>query len=508
MSSKFMKFKKVVLPMLTMVVIATQLMGCSSANKQEMNNIIDNGDSEVEIMVADFDSEGNSGLSEDGSTYTADADALTWTKLGDLTNYPELRQALNQYTNEDDTLLTAYQNDQFINALSDTTSLSSTLNYTDLDDTNSYEAVLNVYFDLLPTDKTEFNGEASLTRGQAMTLVTRAVNKVPDGGTPISSENFTAAVGESVYTDFAAYHDKDVYINSKQGLDSENFNAPMTTVEYTYLVVNAVYGESAETEKTSVDSMTFKSSDQEYTGLGAVETIAKYTQNPDAGIPAPLYTSVKIAFDVGAITNNTDLDAAISKTEAINILDAVVKGKINSDAQKEAFRVELVADRIYKENSDILTCDSETFIGEFKELAKTNSDLNAVGDELIEKYKNPDVTESTTTTEAATTTTEAAADAVIPADSTPTQQDPVEGGLNPSAAQQPEVQQPVETQPVEKPVETQPAPVETTPPRVETQPVVTNPPTNNNGSDSSDPFAGFDAQDAPGQAAPEDFHDN
>ena len=51
MSGKFMNVKRIIIPTITMVVIASQLMGCAAVSKSELLTLLEQGEN-IEIEVA------------------------------------------------------------------------------------------------------------------------------------------------------------------------------------------------------------------------------------------------------------------------------------------------------------------------------------------------------------------------------------------------------------------------------------------------------------------------
>ena len=86
MSEKYMKIKRVIIPTITMVVIASQLFGCSSASKQEAYNMLQNSEAvELEIAVPEYD-----------NTEDSKVELLPWLQLSSLETHPELRSAFEE----------------------------------------------------------------------------------------------------------------------------------------------------------------------------------------------------------------------------------------------------------------------------------------------------------------------------------------------------------------------------------------------------------------------------
>ncbi len=161
------------------------------------------------------------------------AELLPWAPLASLDTYPELCEAFEELlgisTNEDGNKLgivytddngEVNQNNTLFNALGNTNFMIHTIRdadqiktieeiahneYTDILENQEIPAVINAYFNLLP-DQAEgvFDGSSSLTRAQAMTLVMRATTPVNEAQAPEANPDFTAAVGDNQYTDYAA----------------------------------------------------------------------------------------------------------------------------------------------------------------------------------------------------------------------------------------------------------------------------------------------------------------
>lgn len=114
-------------------------------------------------------------------------------------------------------------------------------NYADVeaDDANAPYATINAYFELLPDEEEgQFDGDATISRAQAMALLMRATTQVNETKTPEVDKDFTAKVGETKYTNFAASMDQYAYVNTSNGLDKETFASTMSKGEYIYLLAN------------------------------------------------------------------------------------------------------------------------------------------------------------------------------------------------------------------------------------------------------------------------------
>ena len=83
MSGRFMKIKRFVIPTLTMVIIASQLMGCAAASPSEIKKMLDTG-REIEIEIA-----------TPISVEQGEAQSLIWIQLDQLETYKEFRVELD-----------------------------------------------------------------------------------------------------------------------------------------------------------------------------------------------------------------------------------------------------------------------------------------------------------------------------------------------------------------------------------------------------------------------------
>lgn len=357
-----MKIKRVILPTITMVIIASQLFGCASTTKQDAYDMMRETEQiELEYAVPDYDN------AEDSKV-----ELLPWLQLASLETHPELRKAFEEllgvtvsedgtktgiiYTdetgkaNQNNTLFNALgKNNLFIDTIRDTEksekieSIASD-NYTDIEDNQSIAAVINAYFELLP-DQSEgqFDGDSTISRAQAMTLLMRAITPVNDQQAPETDSDFTAKVGETTYTDFAAPMNDYCYINTSNGLNEKSFESTMSRGEYIYMLTKALFGdeyssrlEEAGKEETDVDSVTFTTLKD-----GGDVTYQEALSSTDKGLPTDMFNTFKKAAAIGFVTEDSlNWDEAITKSEAINLfIDAVEvyqtnTGSVNTEPEE------------------------------------------------------------------------------------------------------------------------------------------------------------------------------
>ena len=362
MSGKYMKIKRVIIPTLTMVMLSSMLFGCASATKQDTYNMLqESTEMELEYAVPDYDNAEESKV-----------ELLPWLQLASLETHPELRTAFEEllgvtvsedgtktgiiYTdetgkaNQNNTLFNALgKNNLFIDTIRDTEksekieSIASD-NYTDIEDNQSIAAVINAYFELLP-DQSEgqFDGDSTISRAQAMTLLMRAITPVNDQQAPETDSDFTAKVGETTYTDFAAPMNDYCYINTSNGLNEKSFESTMSRGEYIYMLTKALFGdeyssrlEEAGKEETDVDSVTFTTLKD-----GGDVTYQEALNSPDKGLPTEMFNAFKKAAAIGFVTEDSlNWDEAITKSEAINLfIDAVEvyqtnTGSVNTEPEE------------------------------------------------------------------------------------------------------------------------------------------------------------------------------
>ena len=346
MNGKYMRIKRVIIPTITMLVIASQLFGCASASKKDAYNMLqESTEIELEYAVPDYD-----------STEDSKVELLPWLQLASLETHPELRTAFEEllgvtvsedgtktgiiYTdetgkaNQNNTLFNALgKNNLFIDTIRDTEQLEkiesiASDNYADIEDNQSISAVINAYFELLPDQADgQFDGDSTISRAQAMTLVMRATTPVNEAQAPETDSDFTAKVGETIYTDFAAPMDNYCYINTSNGLNRKSFESTMSRGEYIYMLTKALFGddyssqlEEAGKEEIDVDSVTFTTLKD-----GGDVTYQEALNSSDKGLPTDMFNTFKKAAAIGFVTeDNLNWDEVITKSEAINLfIDAV-----------------------------------------------------------------------------------------------------------------------------------------------------------------------------------------
>ena len=343
MSGKYMKIKRVIIPTITMLVIASQLFGCASASKKDAYNMLqESTEIELEYAVPDYDS----------NTEESKVELLPWLQLSSLETHPELRTAFEElvgvtteddgtksgivYTdengdrNQNNTLFNALGNTSFtINCIRDAEQIKkleeiANNEYADIEENQGVSAVINAYFELLPDQEDgQFDGDATISRAQAMALLMRATTPVNEAQAPEEDADFTKAVGETQYTNFAAQMNEYTYLNTSTGLNDKTFNTTMSRGEYIYLLTKYIYGDAyAEMLATVGKTDESLSEDVTLTTIkdGGDITFQEALNNPENGLPTDMYQTLARAVALGFISeDNLNWDEAITKSEAINL---------------------------------------------------------------------------------------------------------------------------------------------------------------------------------------------
>lgn len=339
MSGKFMSVKRIIVPTITMLIIASQLMGCSSVSQSEMLQMINQGDAiEIEVAVP---------LNQEQGTEKT----VEWTQLDQLTSQPELRSSMENifkivafgdnskngvfYVNLDgeqdgnNTLYNVFANNKFREgywnnvAIQRELAQASAENYADIDyEEGNYKramlAGINGYFNILNDSETGFaNMDSTITRLEAMSALFKAENPVTD--TLSEDGEFREAVdagNTNEYTIFASNLSEQSYLDISSGsLDSHTANGTITRGELVYMIVQEYF-------KTEYDNVDIKGECYADTVNGGNIAVAQKfiegenkkehwqsyelsyaLQNPDKGCPERMYKALLVANEKGIIVD-------------------------------------------------------------------------------------------------------------------------------------------------------------------------------------------------------------
>lgn len=338
-----------IIPMMTMVIIASQLMGCASASSKEFLALLDKGEAiEIEVALPESIEEGTE-------------KAFEWVQLDQLSTYPEFRRAMDDalfITNFGDnskngilyvdlegnhagnnTLYNAFANNAFRENYWENEEVQKQVQeavlevYADVEaETEGIKvAALNAYYNLLPdAEPNYFNGESLINRGEFMAMLYRSENPVKELE---SNEEFTALVGESDNTDFAYSLAEDSYLStSDKSLNTKTFNGTMTRGEAIYMLMNHFYGDELSSYTNSPSLPDIKNGGdiaqkQKFEGdYGTSVELMYALQNADSGAPEEIYKAVALAYDKGIINSTEDSrwDEGITKEESLTFLTSTL----------------------------------------------------------------------------------------------------------------------------------------------------------------------------------------
>lgn len=357
MDEKYMKIKKLTIPTITMVIMMSQLLGCSAVSQSELLQMINNGDMiEIEVAVPINQEQGTE-------------ESILWEQLASLTTNPDLRKSWDNtlnitsstdgkngvlYVNTDgknepnNTLRVALHNREFVKFLESESTLSELAeavdkNYVDIETEDAMESVymgINGYFNLLPDSSPNYaNPESTLQRNEFMAMVYRAETPVQD----LKEDSaFTTAVGNSDYNIYAQGVADDSYLDlASKSLNNMTYNGTISRAEAIYTIVNRYFADDYKNVDLTSSTATFTDAKDGGNIAEKQKFIENATakdywksyeltyalQNPDQGLPTDLYKALVVAQNRGLINPNTDTrwDEGITKSEALQLLVEALK---------------------------------------------------------------------------------------------------------------------------------------------------------------------------------------
>lgn len=357
MSGKYMKIKRIVIPTITLIIMTSQLLGCSSVTSKEMLDMIDRQEAIV-IEVPEPISE------EQGTTIEYE-----WTELASLTTYPEFRTTFDDTFNivpygtggkagtvyidlsgnqtNNSTLYNALMNQKFAEAWNNTDNLKKIIasikeTYVDIDsDTEAITAALNAYFNLTSdAEPNYYNGNSTLTRGEYLGMLYRA-------STPVEDLTDKSGLTESIEdTDTALFAsqlaDKSYLTTADSSLNTSTFNSTITRAEAIYTIVQQYYSDEygkvtgkensysdAKNGGNIAEKAGFITKDKKTGEVTEKKYWKSYElsysmQNEAKGMPTDLYKALVVAKNHNLITGDEcRWSDGLTKTEAINLITSV-----------------------------------------------------------------------------------------------------------------------------------------------------------------------------------------
>lgn len=335
---------------------------------------------------------------------------LDWTELGKLTDYEKMRTAVDTifgneivdgvkygafYLDKDEkqctnNTLSVVLGNQFVaeemkgSALIDSLNSSLDAIYTDLSDSDRTAAMFNAYFNLLPDSTPNyFNGGDTLSRAEAMALVTRATTPVKSLPAVDGFEDAVTGTDYDQYISYAAQQNANSYINIQdKSLTADNFKGAMSRAEFIYLIMNEVYGtenvQGFDTASASLKDCTNAGDLSAELKIADADRCNAYTlshslQNVDKGVTEELYKSLVMAVEKGIITPETRWNEGITKAEAIEIVVNAFNqyyednGYLLNNADKGSTQVlEAQAEELWnKQDANDMSVTKEQFIADY-----------------------------------------------------------------------------------------------------------------------------------------------
>ena len=349
MSGRFMRTKKICIPVLTLLVIVSQLTGCAGSTSDELFKMLQTNQS-ITIEINEPKS------MEQGTEREVD-----WTILAHLNTYSDLRFAVDDFLGitpfgdngksgviyvdlegkhtDNSTLYNAFMNKKFVERAFENEKFNRVLAeeamkiYVDVD--TEVEAILagyNAYFNLLNDAEEGYaNMNSTLSRLEAMSMVVKADTGVQGLD---YSDKFVKTVGDSDLALIASQAESQSFLKSiNSSLDMVTATATMTKGEFIYLLVNRyltdefdkVTGkESAYSDNKNIgnkfDQLLSKKSISTESRLEAAE-LRYCLENPNNGMPEELYKAMVVAKKYNLINGSeSNWNEGITKLEALSML--------------------------------------------------------------------------------------------------------------------------------------------------------------------------------------------
>lgn len=353
-----MKIKRVVIPTLTLLLVASQLCGCAATSQNEMLQMLER----QEAIVIEIPEP----ISQEQGTEIP----IEWKELASLTTYQDYRNIFDDtlgitahgtngkngsvyvdlegnHTNNS-TLRYAFANQKFIDKCWDNTDTIKVLSdaaqstYADVGTTKAAMlAGINAYFNLLADAEPSYaNLNSTLTRLEAMSLIFKADTPVQELQ---SNVEFANAVGNhelAIYAQGVA--DQSFLDYSNLSLDEKLADSTITRAEFIYMLIQRYYSEEYATvtgkETCYTDAKNggdiagkqkFVTTDKETGAVNAPNRWQAYElsyalQNPDKGLPDDLYKALVVAKNHNIISGTESRwDEGLSKGESLNLIITV-----------------------------------------------------------------------------------------------------------------------------------------------------------------------------------------
>lgn len=363
MAGKFMKVKTLVVPVISLIVLASQIFGTSVVASASMVDMINNGQ-EITIEVSQ-------------PSYSVDVQGtqqqtFEWTQLDQLKTFNAFRQGFDEVfnintiteggingksgclfvdkdgdRNGNTTLQDALRNKVFVTKYWSDSNVKNKVialgkeAYTDVSESDSYAlaGAINAYFNLIPSGEnpTAFNPTKSMTREDFYSMVFRGTTSVD---TITTDQSFVSALGgKTMLSDYAQGVDELGFLSiNNKSLDQSSYKGSISRAEAVYMLVNKLMPDQLEkvsgTDKAYRDcknagDLALKAGFKDKNSDGTITskdrwqsyTLAYMMQHPEDGMQEELYKAMVVAKNNNLISeSDSRWDEPISQAEAVNML--------------------------------------------------------------------------------------------------------------------------------------------------------------------------------------------
>ncbi len=376
MAGKYMKIIRKTIPTFTMVLIASQLFGCSIGTKDQIAQMLKDGQS-ITIEYAE-------GIEQEAVKNCEDSE---WKALNDYTDNLNFRQLYELktsnkttqagekqgtiYTQENPTLKTALTNTAFISYINSITAdeYSSILKdvYVDTSSITSQEALkrvaINKYFNLFSSkenNNTAYNVEEKVSRIDFMSALTKAVTPYTDN--PNINQSFVNAYADSDNIDcveIASMIADKSFIGTQADKVNYTENGKITKIEAIYLAVHSLYSDEEINKASSVKLKTVENAGSiaEKQGYNKVENVTKSKLNSAVlsyclsdskhnKLDEQLYKVLAKAVQDGIVKEDVDWYNTMNKDEAIELIyNTITASTKQTTINVDPVKAELEADK-------------------------------------------------------------------------------------------------------------------------------------------------------------------
>lgn len=373
MASKFIKLKRAIIPVMTAVIIASQLSGCAVFNSNEMLDMINNGeDIVIELAIPDYE------INVQGQqvkltrvqldslkTYMENGFRDDFDKLFGVTPLEAFGKVVSKqgciYINSagfqdgNTSFMDSLRNKVFMETFAKSEDKLGELGevaYADVD-ADSYDAViaaLNAYYNLFAEAESGeddyFNPTQSVTRGEFYSFIYRASNGVNEDLTTVT--NIENAVGISALDDenivYASQVENSAWLNSSNtGLRAGNYKQSISRAEAVYMLLNQFMSSDfkqfnpassgitlgdatdggmfdTDTDKSWFSSNALVDKDGNLVEGYELGALSKMLTAGDGQVQSDLYKALVMAAKLGIIdAEETRYNEPVSRSEAIDM---------------------------------------------------------------------------------------------------------------------------------------------------------------------------------------------